>query len=283
MRALVLSGGGSRGAFQVGVLQHLICDLGRDYESYCGISVGAINSVHLAMYSSGMRKVGAQMLKELWLDLDAPQVYKKWFLFRELAALWKPSVYNTEPLADMLYKQVDLHRIKLAKRKLRVGAVSLTTGKYRIFDEDYEDLAGAVLASSAFPVMFTPVELEGEWWTDGGARDITPLKCAIDLGADVIDVILTSTKNMPKTYPENAKAIDYGARTLSIMTDEIMENDVKIALLINELVMCGKSNKKNVEINIYRPAQRLPGNSLDFSPADIREMIKHGYEVAREQ
>ena len=75
-----------------------------------------------------------------------------------------------------------------------MGAVSLTTGKLKLFDESYLELPKAIYASAAYPLAFLPIELEGQWWLDGGLKEVAPLKSAIDLGANEIDVILCSPK-----------------------------------------------------------------------------------------
>lgn len=279
MRALVLSGGGAKGAFQIGALQHLIINLERKYQIYCGVSVGAINSSYLSMYRESRSTIGIWNLKEKWLKLSTSKIYKRWCPFGKLHALWKPSVYNSAPLMDFIRSGLDTDKIKESGNKLRIGAASLTTGEYKIFDETYHDIAGAVLASASFPVMLSPVKLDGQLCTDGGIRDITPLKSAIDAGADSVDVIVTSPNTVVQKFSKDPNAIDLGLRCLDVMTDEIIDNDIKIAQLINELVSCGKSDKKLIEINIIRPSIHL-GDSLDFEQENIRPMMKQGYEDA---
>src|SRR3990170_691842 len=98
MRALVLSGGGSKGAYQCGVLQYLLNDLGIQYSVLCGVSVGALNAALLAMYPLGQEKQSFESLKNLWTGINTSKVYRKWAFWGELAALWKPSLYDSTPL-----------------------------------------------------------------------------------------------------------------------------------------------------------------------------------------
>ena len=282
-RALVLSGGGSFGAFQVGVLKHLMGDLNLKYKVYCGISVGAINCGFLSMYKDSENHRASNELEELWRGLSTAQIYKQWFPFGVLHGLSKNSLYNSSPLKEFIYSILNPDNIKSANHKLRVGAVSLDTGKYKVFDENYPQLADAILASSAFPIMFTPVELENQMWIDGGIRDTTPLGVAIKLGATEIDVILTTPKNVEKQDFKFKKALAVALRSLSVMTDEIADNDIKVAMLINKLVEAGAGkDKRYVKINVYRPDKYLIENPLDFDNDKINKMIDYGYNLVKE-
>jgi NTE family protein len=281
MRALVLSGGGSYGAFQVGVLQHLMVKLERQYNIYCGVSVGAINCAHLAMYPfyNGIR--AAMDLLSLWMTLDTKKVYKRWFPFGKLHALWKKSLYNSGPLKDLLHREISIEKLQNSGNKLRIGAVSLNTGKYKLFTEKDHDIVKGVIGSSAFPGALDPARTDNQIWTDGGIRNVTPLKAAIEAGADEIDVVLTFTENVKQNFNNNDKTISLALKVLDILMQEIMDNDLKIAELINDQVRQGRPDKKEVKINIIRPENHIPGNSLDFNPELISKMLSIGNNTAK--
>ena len=128
--------------------------------------------------------------------------------------------------------------------------------------------------------MLTPIEMEGKLWIDGGVREMTPLKNAIELGADEIDVVMTAPPSIGQSY-QHYHTIDIGLRTLDIVLGEIIDNDIRVAMLINDLVAAGASDKKHIKINIYRPETGLSGNPLDFNPDTIREEIRLGYKIAQ--
>lgn len=284
MRALVLSGGGSKGAFQAGVLKYLLGTRKIQYDIICGVSVGAINAGYLSMFKHGQEGECAKGLLNLWSRLSTKRVYKHWKPFGYAHALWKKSLYNSAPLRDFLSEHMSVSDIRASGKKMRVGAVSLSTGQYRLFGEDYPDLLGAVLASSAFPAMLCPILLEGQWWTDGGVRNIAPLGAAFSLGADEVDVILTSPKNSDYSFGKKASALKLAATSIDIMSTEIIENDITTAVLTNRLLdyehMAGKVR---AEINILRPPTSLIKNPLDFSPDKIKDMIAIGYKTAVDQ
>src|SRR5690606_14813151 len=125
-----LSGGGSNGSFQAGAIKYLV-GAGRKYEVFTGVSVGAINAAHMAMYNQQASELAASSLVKLWENLRTKDVYKRWFPFGKLHALWKQSLYNTEPLQQLIRNNLKPEQILKNKNELRVGAVSLTSGEYK--------------------------------------------------------------------------------------------------------------------------------------------------------
>lgn len=287
MRALVLSGGGSRGAFQAGALKYLLeKEQDREwYKVFCGISVGAINCAYLAQHNNTYD--GVTGLLALWNKLTDDQVKSSWFPFGRLSGLWKTSFYNTAPLRKLLDARLTPERIKLAGNKLRVGAVGLSTGEYRLFTQRYRDLHSAIMASAAFPTMFPPVRLDGQLWTDGGVRNVTPLKSAIDCGdVDEIDIVVCSNLGRKFERPEPTNTLEVGLQVFETLLDEILNEDIEKAKYYNEAIATGKlkgSDKKIIKLRIVQPIEPLPGTSLDFNNKDALAMIDIGYRSAKER
>lgn len=280
MRALVLSGGGSRGAYQVGALKYLLGIEERHYDIICGSSVGALNAGYLSMFPQGNEPEAANGLVSMWRDVDDDFIYKKWF-FRYLATLWRPSLYNSKPLHNEVRQRLDATKIKSSGKHLSVGAVSLYTGEYRTWSENDENIVEAVLASSAFPGVFLPVEIDNELWTDGGVRENTPIGNAIDLGATEIDVILTFPKGIPG-HMKNDNTVDVVKRTIDLLTTEVFENDLKMARLYNEVLENKEiEGKRRVTINVLRPSLNLIDDPLDFDPRKIQTNMSRGHLDAK--
>jgi NTE family protein len=281
-RAVVLSGGGAKGAYQAGALAYLVGNLERQYDIVCGVSVGALNAAMLAMHPIGQERSAAAEILNIWRNITTKSVRKNWMPFAFLHALWKPSLYNSQPLIDFVNERMNVTKIKASGKKLVVGAVALASGEYRSFDETHPNIVDAVLASSSFPAMLRPIEIEGQLWSDGGVRNVTPLKEAIDAGADEIDVIMTSPERYNASFSENPNTIDVAIRAIDIMGDEVVENDIKIAELFNRLVSMNAiaDGKRYIKIRVLRPTQKLPGKSLDFEQKEIRQMIDLGFNDA---
>jgi len=276
MRALVLSGGGVKGSYQVGALKHLIGELGITYDIVCGVSVGALNVSFLSMFKNDLE--GFTQLLKFWQSLDSSKIYKRWFPFGKLHALWKKSLYNSQPLIDLMHSSIDMNRVRSSGKKVAVGAVSLDTGNYRLFTEQDDCFVDGVLASSSFPSGLKPIEIDGQLWTDGGVKHITPLKAAIDLGADEVDMIICSPVKTTSKYDSNAKTITLALRTVDLMTDQIIEADLQIANMYNKLVLSGACpNKRFVNIHSIRPDVDLIDDSLRFDNVEINRMIDIGF------
>lgn len=281
MRALVLSGGGSKGAYQVGALKYILGECNVAYDAFCGVSVGAINCAFLSMFKFGEELESIQVLSDLWDKLDTSKIYKRWWPFGRWHAVWKKSFYDSSPLGNLLREYIDLDKIRNSGKPVNVGTVSLSSGKYTIFDQTSDHFIDAVIASASFPGMLTPVKFLGQLWTDGGVKEISPIKKAVDLGADIIDVIITSPQTRVKRFIEDPTTVDVLKRSLDLSTDKIMANDIEKVELHNKLALAGVTDRRYVKINILRPDYNLTEDLLDFSPAKIKEMMEKGYLDAK--
>lgn len=280
MKALVCGGGGSKGAFSAGVLQHLLGDLQIQYQTLCGVSVGAITVAFLAQFPHGEEKESILQLTNFWENITNDKVYHKWKPFHKLQGLFKSSFLNSQPLINLINNNISLEKIRKSGKQVNVGAISLNTGKYKIFNQSDDDFIKAVIASASFPGMFKPIEIDNQLWSDGGFKEISPIKKAIDLGADHIDVILTSPQERVKKFIEKPNAIQIINRALDLSTDKIMANDLDKVLIYNKLANLEIEDYRLINLNIIRPQYNLIENLLDFSPQKIQEMMKKGYQDA---
>ena len=124
-RALVLSGGGSKGAFEVGVLQRLMGDERTDYDLLCGTSVGAINAAYIAQTPLGQPREAAAKLRALWDTVTTEKVQRGWFPFGKIAAFFKTSVYDSRPLHQWIRSGLDdggLRTVTPLGEAIRAGA-----------------------------------------------------------------------------------------------------------------------------------------------------------------
>jgi len=281
MKALVLSGGGSKGAYQAGALKYILGEQKVNYDIFCGVSVGAINCAFLSMFSSGEEQRASDILSDMWNHLDTPKIYKRWFPFGRWHALWTKSFFDSSPLYDLLKTNLDINKIRTSGKKVSVGTVSLSSGKYTIFDQSSDYFIDAVIASASFPGMLTPVSFLGQLWTDGGIKEISPIKKAMEMGADEIDVIITSPQTRVNRFIENPTTVDILKRSIDLSTDKIMANDIEKIQMHNRLAEAGLSDRQLVKMNILRPDYNLIEDLLDFRPHKIQEMMQKGYADAK--
>jgi NTE family protein len=281
MKALVLSGGGSKGSWQVGALIHLLGDLETRYDIICGVSVGAINCGFLAQFKHGEEKKSIGKLQDLWLHLTNEKIYKRWWPFGRLHALLRPSFFDSQPLIDLLTTHINLDKIRASGKKASVGAVNMSSGKYTIFHQDDDDFVKAVIASASFPGVLKPIQIGDHLWADGGVKEITPLGTAISLGATDIDVLNTSPEKRLKLFLDKPNTLDMFKRSIDLSADKIMSNDIEKVHMYNKLAENGIPGYSAVKLNIVRPKFNLIEDFLDFDPLKIKKMMEIGYQDAK--
>src|SRR4051812_12695465 len=255
-RVLVLQGGGALGSYQAGAFQAL-CASGFEPEWVAGISIGAINAAIIAGNAPNKR---VDRLKEFWNMVSTGVSWspvtpgeRARSLFNETSAaliatfgvpgfftprippapLWPQgsaqslSYYDTAPLKKTLERLVDFDRINDLKMRLSVGAVGVTSGNFKYFDNfEFRKLGKKIgpehiMASGALPPGFPSVEIEGEHYWDGGIASNTPLDYVLDeeVSKDLLifQVDLFSARGpLPTSLlgaAEREKDIRYSSRT----------------------------------------------------------------------
>ena len=187
MTALVLAGGSTRGAVQIGMLQ-VLAEHGFIPDRIYGSSVGAINGVGFA---ADPTREGVERMTQMWLGLQREDIYPQgrlhgpWLYLQQ-----RDSVFANSGLRSIVERGFPYERLEEAVIPVEVVATSMTDGGERWFT--YGPAVEAVLASAAMPAIFPPVEINGERYVDGGVVDNVPLQRAIDAGATRIVVLLCS-------------------------------------------------------------------------------------------
>src|ERR1700719_2412300 len=255
-RLLVLQGGGALGSYQAGAFQAL-CGAGFEPEWVAGISIGAINAAIIAGNDARTR---VDRLKEFWEMVSKPVPWnpvlkgeRSRSLFNETSAaivatfgvpgfftprippapLWPQgspqaqSYYDTSPLKKTLERLVDFDRINDLKCRLSVGAVGVTTGNFKYFDNfEFKKLGKRIgpehiMASGALPPGFPSIVIDGEHYWDGGIASNTPLDFVLDAEVDrdllIFQIDLFSARGpLPESLLEAAereKDIRFSSRT----------------------------------------------------------------------
>jgi NTE family protein len=256
--ALVLQGGGALGAYQAGVYEAL-AEAGIHPNWVAGVSIGAINSAiiagnppaeRVAKLSAFWREITANPLLD-WTAAAgalAPKGHLPRALFNQLSAgcalvagapgffslrqpgpwlhpdgsLESTSFYETTYLKSTLERLVDFDRINAGGMRFSVGAVNVRTGNFVYFDNETHTIRPEhVMASGSLPPGFPAIEIEGEFYWDGGLISNTPLQWVVENGPrqDTIafQVDLWSARGeFPRNLAEVAarqKEIQYSSRT----------------------------------------------------------------------
>jgi len=279
--ALILSGGGAKGAFQAAAEKYAREEKGYKWDIIAGVSVGALNGTMLAMGKY-------QRLWEIWNSISNDQVYTGGFNLWSLikVAFGARSFYGNEPLWKMLQAEMDP---ALIQSDLRVGSVSLVSGEYVQFTKSEPQLAKVVLASTVMPIIWTPVDISPAYrgMVDGGVRNITPIGDVLDLDPDEIVIINCGPEDeslLPAPPPNVAQI---GLRTLDILLNQIFRSDMDQFTRINALVREAESHGvilhnrtgdkalKYFECKIIEPTTSLD-DTLDFSQPAVQRSIQAG-------
>ena len=220
MIAFVLSGGGSLGAMQAGMLEAL---LERDIvpDVLVGTSIGAANAAFLAADPSLPR---ARELSEVWRSVKAREIFSLGPV-RTVRALRKGSLFAPLPLRSLIDAHSPYSRIERAPVPLRIVATDFADGTEVVFDSG--SVSDAVLASTALPGIFPPHRIAGRLYLDGGLVDHVPLSPAIEMGADTIYVLSCGFPCPPDANHRSARSVL--AHSMGILLSQRIRLDVRQA------------------------------------------------------
>lgn len=224
--ALLLTGGGARAAYQVGVLKAIAQQYPRSsklpFQIISGTSAGAINGAAMACYASCFH-LGVKKLEWIWRNFHTNQVYYSDYIrvFRQLlrgifsafqadyANKQPVSLFDNKPLKQLLTKVLDLKRIDRNIMGGYLSSVSVTASCYNngdsisFFQSDsaqewrrakrcgQRTLLGVhhLMASAAIPLVFPSVRIHQQYFGDGSVNQLAPLSAPIHLGADKILIV----------------------------------------------------------------------------------------------
>ncbi|MDZ7692513.1 MAG: patatin-like phospholipase family protein [Balneolaceae bacterium] len=294
--ALVLSGGGAKCAFQAGALE-VLNEAGFKYNAISGVSGGALNG---AMIATGQ----LDELLKVWHGITPDKVLRK----QSLVALARRSLfyklgwgdppvsrYRNDPLLELIEEQLLGKQVMLP---YHFGYVKLESGTYvkatvRQTEEHNIDQADVqrILASTAIPVYFNPVYIGDDTCVDGGLRNISPIKQVLPYQPDRLVIIPTEPFGESPEHEEVRDILEIAFRSITIMLDEIFEEDLDRFLTINRLVQQAEAEDltltktdgtfyKYIEPLMIDPEEQL-GDPLDFSNQRVQDLIKLGRQRAR--
>jgi CRP/FNR family transcriptional regulator, cyclic AMP receptor protein len=321
-RALVLSGGGARGAYEAGVVTAL-CER-EAFDIVSGTSIGAINAALTAQGATDRLRAlwrsvperalirGISPLHELWAIVrrrDTRRLRKAFQLATDLArgagalryahpkALRRIShLLDPAPIVTMLRTVLNYDELS---RTLIVGVTNLTLARPEAFyafppqdaasEERFshserastkltrENYVSAILASAAIPLAFPKVQVADDGgrvcdYIDGGIGNNTPIRQAIDAGADEITVVIADHIALrDRTH----RTDDLGSIALvaqDIMQQQVLELDLKLTRRVNEAVLRGSApGKRFVRIRTIGPSVPIPLPILGFANLETIE------------
>lgn len=282
MKALVISGGGAKGAWAGGVTEYLYTEQHKRWDLFLGSSTGSLLSFKLPMYDF-------KDLRNLYTGVNNDSIFsvkpfKDNGKLRILNAIWR-LIRNKKSLGEFgnlrkLLKQnltiQDFYDLQKMNETVFIAASDYSNGHIRFFsskDKDfdllgsnYEQFINAIIASASVPVVVNPVKIYDKYYLDGGVIEHIPIKKAIIEGASEIDVIILRPENQIEENWKPKNMFDIVLRSIDLLQREVSYSDVEIAKLMSQI-------KKDVKINYYYTPYELSRNSLSFDKKNNVKMV----------
>jgi len=242
---LVLSGGGVKGLVHVGVLKFLE-EEGIEVEAVAGASIGAIVG---ALHNAGHKA------EDIYRFFEETRIFKS-----DHITLLKPGIIDSMKLKKKFFPYFERNDFDILQKPLYVTASEITKGHLKVFDRG--PLIEAILASSAFPLLFTPVELEDGIYLDGGIMNHFPSDLLIDQCRKLLGVFLSPVEEVA---PSELKSMA-----------SIVERTFKLGRLSSSL--------KNMEVVdfIINPKELVEYNTFSIRSKTYKELYELGYRYAAE-
>ncbi len=291
MRALVISGGGSKGAFAGGAADFLINEAERDYDIFIGTSTGSLLVPLLSIGEVAKLKRAYTNVKPRDIYNINPFVVKKMpdgelktsinhFNTLRMFLKGKKTFGETKNLRktiERVLSKKDFERIKSSDKKVIVTVSNLSTTRveYKYLHEyGYKDFCDWMWASSSFVPFMSLVEKNGYDYADGGFGNYIPIQEAIDIGATEIDVIVLKPRHMKPNKNKSRNAFDVLTQTLQFALAQIAYDDVHIGHL--ESIY-----NDQVKIKFIFTPTLLTKYSFYFDPVIMKKWWEEGYEHAK--
>jgi NTE family protein len=292
MRALVISGGGSKGAFAGGVAQYLIEELFHDYDLYVGTSTGSLLISHLALHK-------VEKIKEVYTSVNQNSIFNfRPFRIKKTKYGGKEIVidhfsvlrnfirgsktfgesYNLRKLIKNTFTEIEFNELKASKKDVvvTVSNISLNQVEYKsIKDFNYDDFCDWIWISCNYIPFMSLVKKEGCEYADGGFGSMVPIEEAINRGATTVDVIILETEVAYYNRLPSKNPFSLLTSMHAFMLDRIEKQNIRIGKFV--------ASNNNAIINLYYTPTVLTTNSLVFDKAMMSKWWESGFKYANEK
>jgi NTE family protein len=302
-RALVLSGGSIKGAFQGGA----VCEIlkwGFVPDAIYGVSVGSLNGAFVAERAGRARRNDqnldwsaiADELVRFWADnITSPDKVGHKRSGRQVAwnILWNKfdGFIDTEPLRKLVHDTFDEQNLRESPVYFAAGVVNIASGRYFDANIGFPNLLEYIIAGTSIPGTMPVSMVASQPLQDGGIRNVTPIGTAIHDGADDIICVVCQAENIAAATFNRHNILQYTERIMDIVINEIVNNDLEWARYINEY--CPRDGRpvsdgpfagyRYVPITVIRPAVPPHLDLTNFTAVQIADLIEVGRFAARSE
>jgi predicted patatin/cPLA2 family phospholipase len=291
MRALVISGGGSKGAFAGGVAQYLIEEKGKKYDMFLGTSTGSLLIPHLA--ANNIKKV-----YDIYTNVTQKKIFsinpfivkkkdgREYVTINFLNMFWqflkKKRTFgeskNLQKEIKKHFSEEDFLQLKNSRTNVVVTVSNLSKNRVEykaIGDFDYDDFCDWIWISCNYIPFMSLATKNGYEYADGGLGCVVPIREAIRRGATEVDAVILEAENMEYHKVLGKNPFSLMINLFGFLLDQVEYHDVvegKLAAL----------NKKVKLTTYYTPVQ-LTENSLVFNKVAMKEWWQQGFDYAKER
>ncbi|MDC1265374.1 patatin-like phospholipase family protein [Flavobacteriaceae bacterium] len=288
-KALVISGGGSKGAFAGGVAQYLMKNESKEYDLFLGTSTGSLMVSHLALGK-------LDELKELYTNVNQKSIFsnnpfkikkvdgEKVISIRHLNTLWnflngRKTFGESKNLRRLIKRNITNEmytKIRAENKEVIVTVSNLTANRveYKSIQEcTYDDFCDWIWGSCNYIPFMSLLEKNHYQYADGGFGSLVPIREAILRGATEIDAIILETEvtKFNKLPAKNPFSLLFDV--FDFMLTHVEKHNITIGKLA--------ANNKNVKLNLYYTPTVLTTNSLVFDKELMRKWWKSGFKYAK--
>ncbi|WP_339624703.1 patatin-like phospholipase family protein [uncultured Winogradskyella sp.] len=288
MRALVISGGGSKGAFAGGVAQYLMEREKREYDMFLGTSTGSLLVPHLAVND-------ISKLYDIFTNVQQQDIFSvSPFVQRQKGDREYVSIDFVNSLWQFIKRKRTFGESKALRRKIRrdftfeeyqkikrekndvvvtVSNLSMNRVEYKsINDYSYEEFCNWIWISCNYIPFMSLAKVNGYEYADGGLGCVIPIREAILRGATEIDAVVLESESLNKQKVLGKNPFSLMINLFGHLMDQVERNDIVIGKLA--------AKNKNVKLNLYYTPTTLTENSLIFSKKLMEKWWEQGYNHA---
>ncbi len=289
MKALVISGGGSKGAFAGGVAHYLMKDLGRDYDMFLGTSTGSLLVPHLAAHDIGKLYNIFTNVQQHDIFSVSPFVQRKkgdrefvsidfvnslWQFIRMKRTFGESKSLKRNIRRNFTKEEYDKIRATKEDVVVTVSNLSMNRVEYKSIREySYEEFCNWIWISCNYIPFMSLAKVDGYEYADGGLGCVIPIREAILRGATEVDAVVLEAEQMERSKVLGKNPFSLMLNLFGHLLDQVEKNDIVIGKLA--------AKNKGVKLNLYYTPTNLTENSLIFSKRLMTKWWAQGYEYAK--
>ncbi|MBD0832137.1 patatin-like phospholipase family protein [Aestuariibaculum sediminum] len=291
MKALVISGGGSKGSFAGGVAQYLMEQQGKEYDMFLGTSTGSLLVPHLATHNIGKLYDIFTNVKQKTIFSINPFIqhqkdgreYVSINYFNSILQFIKRKrtfgeSKNLKKHIKKHFSEEEFNLIRDTKEDVVVTVSNLSKNRVEyksINDFSYEEFCDWIWISCNYIPFMSLVKRNGFEYADGGLGCVIPIREAILRGATEVDAIVLESENLEYNKVLGKNPFSLMINLFGHLLDQVEKADIAIGKLA--------AKHRNVKLNIYYTPTQLTENSLIFSKRLMTQWWEDGFEYAKEK